>query len=668
MFKRFCVPVTLAAASSLLLATLAIAGPLDQPTAENSRLVTYAKPGGDSYFALSLTPAISAPLLRRTTSPCCSTPRPAKAAQYRAKAIEALRSLLASLDDADRVQLMAVDLDAIPLTNGFVEPRGAAMNKGLEKLAARTPLGATDSGQAWRRTMENFSSREAPRAVVYIGDGMSNANLSLFEELNKLVGDLVKARIPVNSLAIGPQYDAQFLAVLANHTGGKYAVDDEKVTGKDAGLALAVAARGVVAWPTSVTWPQGLGEVLPATCPPLRKDRDSILIGKGNGASELEIQITAEVAGKPTTFSWKVTPEATSNDNSFLAALVEAARPDAGMSLPTAGSEALLELRRMILAGVETLRNLGGQSLATGNRAQAEKLIAEALRRDPADVNAKAMLKSINEMPVPGRKPANPATQQVQPMADERAVPPSASPPPSGLLDEFSGGKTNGTFLESAQQERELTVQKVQADVRVELEKARGLMSREPGQVVTDMKLLLDRLLRVPELSAELRTQLRGQIEAVLRQGEQQVVEKENRELELQQKIAAQNDVQRALAELERREERRKQLQERVNALLEESLLTGNLQYNAEAIQVANEAKLLNPAWPEHGNVMANNSVVFTQLDSAYREGSRIRDLRFKGYLDTMTQVEWSHIPFRDDIPIVYPSRDAWRAFDGRST
>src|SRR5262249_5798279 len=157
-----------------------------------------------------------------------------QAGAYRQKALESLRSLLATLADEDRVQLMAVDLDAVALTNGFVAPRGAEIDKALAKLNARVPLGATDIAQTLKPTLEAFGSRTSPRAAVYIGDGMSNGNFALFQELDKLLPALVKARVPVSSFAIGPQTDSQLLAVLANHTGGVYALDGDKFTGKQA--------------------------------------------------------------------------------------------------------------------------------------------------------------------------------------------------------------------------------------------------------------------------------------------------------------------------------------------------------------------------------------------------------------------------------------------------
>ena len=69
-----------------------------------------------------------------------------------------------------------------------------------------------------------------PRGV-YIGDGMSTANLLATEMLRPRVDRFVAQHIPVNSYAIGPRVDMQLLGALANQTGGAMAVDGENFTG-----------------------------------------------------------------------------------------------------------------------------------------------------------------------------------------------------------------------------------------------------------------------------------------------------------------------------------------------------------------------------------------------------------------------------------------------------
>ena len=71
--------------------------------------------------------------------------------EHRTKAMDALKATLSALAANDRVQLMAVDLNAIPLTKGFVPAGSKEMVDALAALDARVPLGATDLEKALPR-------------------------------------------------------------------------------------------------------------------------------------------------------------------------------------------------------------------------------------------------------------------------------------------------------------------------------------------------------------------------------------------------------------------------------------------------------------------------------------------------------------------------------------
>ena len=94
---------------------------------------------------------------------------------YRDKALEALETLLAGLNRADRVQLLAVDLDTVPLTEKFVAPQSAEMDQALVALKQRAALGATDMPAALRRAAALVDGATSDRIVLDIADGRSTA-------------------------------------------------------------------------------------------------------------------------------------------------------------------------------------------------------------------------------------------------------------------------------------------------------------------------------------------------------------------------------------------------------------------------------------------------------------------------------------------------------------
>ncbi|MCD4727178.1 MAG: hypothetical protein K8R46_05930, partial [Pirellulales bacterium] len=158
---------------------------------------TFLVPDGGDYFALSMKPEGMAPAAGPHDIVVLFNTSASQTGEFRAKALGALKGFLAGLGAGDRVRLMAVDLNAVPLTETFVAPGGQEMADALSALDARVPLGATDMQKAVDAAVDSFAgdSKNA-RAAVYIGDGRSAANLLGVDEFAKLATKLADARIP----------------------------------------------------------------------------------------------------------------------------------------------------------------------------------------------------------------------------------------------------------------------------------------------------------------------------------------------------------------------------------------------------------------------------------------------------------------------------------------
>ena len=316
--------------------------------------------------------------------------------EYREKAQAALKSALAGLGPNDRVKLIAVDLNAVPLTKIFVAADSKEMADALAALDARVPLGATDMDKAMTGLASAFGgdSKNA-RAAIYIGDGGSKANLLGTETFAKLAEKLADARIPVSSYAIGARLDRQLLGALAAYTGGAVIVDQEGVTAEAVGQKLAAAANATVLWPTAATFPPEMTEVFPKHTPPLRSDRDTVVIGVFKGKAPQSVEMTVDGPKGPEKLVWAVAPSVSDDSNNYLTPLVERARVDGGVSMPLVDSSNLSDARQEINAGVRNLSQLARQALAAGNVAGAEQLVGEALRRDPNDPEAVAIQSAL---------------------------------------------------------------------------------------------------------------------------------------------------------------------------------------------------------------------------------------------------------------------------------
>ena len=131
--------------------------------------------------------------------------------------------------------------------------------------------------------------------------------------------------------------------------------------------------------------------VYPATVPPFRTDRDTILVGKLAAREAAPLKIKGELNGQPVELNWNLTPEKSQEDFSFLPRLVEIARADRGISLPTVGTVGLREAAINTMQSAEQLAKLGQEALASGNTQGALHVAHAALARDPQNPGAMAL-------------------------------------------------------------------------------------------------------------------------------------------------------------------------------------------------------------------------------------------------------------------------------------
>ncbi len=167
---------------------------------EAARLDGFTQADGSNVFALTLKPSPAKANGPRDVVILVSTAA-SQTGDYRAKSLATLQSTLSKLDANDRVKLVAFDLNATPLTQGFVAPSSAEMAAALSALNQRTPLGACDLEKALEAAAKSFASdSKSARAIVYIGDGSSRANVLTTDQLDRLVNDLVAQRRAVHRL------------------------------------------------------------------------------------------------------------------------------------------------------------------------------------------------------------------------------------------------------------------------------------------------------------------------------------------------------------------------------------------------------------------------------------------------------------------------------------
>jgi len=654
MSKRSQFALALSPALALAIAACAAAAPPAGASVEAARLATYETPTGETYFALSLMPKVAVDVSQPRDVVILFDTSASQAGPYRADALTALNSMLKSLSPNDRVMLMAVDMNAVPMTAKFANPGSPEMQAALAKLQQRAPLGATDMETGLRSALATIDGT-APATIVYMGDGMSKAGGFTTESFGALVNDLTKKRVSVSSFAIGQDRNVQLLATLANQTGGFIHLDTAAPdSAVNAGTLLAGSINSTVLWPEDVKLPPSVTVAYPSPMPPLRSDRDTVLIGQLDSNEAGTISVEASVNGKPTRLEWTVTPEKPSEDFAFLPKLVSIAKPDKGLWLPTVGSAGLREAALVTMTSADQLVKLGHEALASGNTQGAIASAEAALARDPRNPTALALREAATARAAnpPGVLPpvnsAAPIPAAAGGEADLTLVAPASAdaPAPGSLLEEELA---EGSILPPTIQEEQLISQRIQAEVAHGLNAARSLMGEDPVRAEQDLKLLLEQVERVPRLSAEIRRQMRDQIQFAIRESRRLAVEvAENRARE-EARIVEANELLRINQELVIREQRLKQIMERFDSLMAEG------RYEIATQEVAPEIVAMAP-----NTVLAESVDIGGTLIKNVNQITAVIERRNKAFVETLYQVELSQIPFPDEPPIIYPAADVW--------
>ncbi len=391
----------------LLLTGFTVSSLLAAPRPGEVECWTYSKPDGESFFALSLQVEVDqADEGPRQVAILVDTSA-SQIGYYRSKGLDTLEELLNSLREGDRVQLFAADLNAVPMTTEATAPDSQQMQDAVAKLRLRTPLGAVDMPTVLTRVRTSFDPQSPlPKRVIYIGDGRSAANLLVPETLDQLVDKLVTDRVAVGAYVLGDRTDLQLLGALATHTGGVVAVDAVPMNARRFGQFLAMSVRAEVFWPIQAEWPPQFVDVYPARIPPLRTDRDSVLIGRGRLPAEIPIVIRVDGPRRGQVLRWTAKPRPSDDGFNFLPELVSSSRRHKGIALPLAGRGGLVEARLSLNDDLARLMRLGGQALGiavqqedpvvkSGLLDQAEQLARRCLELDAESLDAELLLNTV---------------------------------------------------------------------------------------------------------------------------------------------------------------------------------------------------------------------------------------------------------------------------------
>ena len=625
----------------------------------------------------------------------------------RQRARAAVAGLLEKARPNDRFRVAAVDIACEQLGDRFAAATGTETATAIESLDARAPLGSTDFTNAIREAADLFEASPAPRSIVYVGDGPSPGGVDQ-SEFQDLLATLRTKRISFSSIGIGPQVNWPCLAAVAHASGGMLLVPDESVSPRDAGSRLGALAVEPVWWPEDVMLSSNLPDarvrMLPGHLPPLRRDRDSIILVEGpldRGRLEMSLEDSTGAGSHPAAV--EIPSAEPRQENAFLVELARNARDSDGVFLPLLGREGLDLARTAIRGEAATLAKLSRQAEAAGAHWPALRLAVASLRRDPDNVDA-SLVRSVALKRLQGDE--EPADDQApeEDAAEENGEQPAAELEPLPAPQAAAGARDPGaTAREPVGDPRELAEfnamrrvrgQQLEQETAVRLRNARQLMAVDPDKSRSDLKDLQRAVLASDDLDPAMRDRLARQIEISVRESIVRSREKAECDLAAERSRAIGRERMRLDDELRRREDRIKQLTERYNALVEEGIRVGyaqaerypavlgdNTRLESKVIarteppttvfteaerfpaeQLAQEAPDLhaNHPVPMPARVVGRMAPIEARIHDYVSENWRTRRDQERGFMDSLHLVDVAAIPMPDEPPILYPSASRW--------
>lgn len=622
--SKFSFLLTTLVAASTCLASDPIVRTYESPTGETYGSISVQLPAGD--VARS---SVDHVVLLDTSA--------SQVGEHRTVALEALKSFLNGLPEDHRATVVAVDISAVPMMEGFADPKTAATQV-LAKLNDRFPAGSTDMGAGLKKASELLSSSEHG-SITFIGDGMSSAKLIQLEEMQALTKDLRSRQIPVHSFAVGSSKDMQMLGVLAQETGG-FVIRDEtseqSLKAPQVGELLAKAAARSVVYPEAVAVKNAELTLLPNRALPLRSDRETVYLFQGELTAGAKL-----VAGRN---QWDQLRATRQTGNTFLQTSWHNAVASEGLTLGLAGDWMVNLTHQQFENNILSMEAQGVNALKQGAFESAEQIGFSIQEIDPGNQTAMHLINEAGEQLVTQTvqfEEVNPAVDDAVEAASElndRTAPRVEDP--ITQYEELVNART----------------QALRADVDKGIQIALSVVDTNPDAAYDKLSQIRGSIKSATDINPEARNQLLRQITSVQQDvaSRRQKIALENAE---RNKRRVEIEAQARLIDFaEERDAKLEQMVDRIRALLIEG-------YQGDAGAFESAEAVGRGVLSEYPNSAMGVSVVFVseaagQLDKA----KRLQALRSDRFLETLYQVELSHVPFPDEPPVRYPPAEVWQA------
>lgn len=282
------------------------------------------------YVALALRPQLPKAKRaagQRAVALVVDTSRSMFGESYRRATLLATR-IARDLEPSDRVVVLSCDSTCREMP-GELRHAGVSTSREVRRfLENQIPEGASDVSLSVARGFAALQRVDAPRHVVYIGDGTATVGPTRPPTLERAVRGALPAGGRVTALGIGPESDADSLGALARGGAGTALPYLPGQPLADAALSTIAALSGAALSDARLELPDGISLVAPARLDPIISGSELIVTGRlGRDDVKGEAVLRGSVDGRPFEQRYRLDVSASSSSgNAFVPRLFAASR------------------------------------------------------------------------------------------------------------------------------------------------------------------------------------------------------------------------------------------------------------------------------------------------------------------------------------------------------
>lgn len=537
---------------------------------------------------------------------------------FRDLSLELAEQLVKLLPQNQLLEVFAVDTQATSLTGGFVKAGSNEAFAAIQMLKDRTPLGATHLGRVLNAVLA-AAADGVQTSVLYIGDGQSSAGLMQLSEVESLTNSMQTNNVAFHAALLGPKVDRELSGLMVNQSGGTLSVVADSASGNLRKIAMSMQQA-----PVMVRDLQAVDsdlKVAAAKEVALRHDRHTIVLAQGSAKQEYQLSAMSR-AGEQ--LSWTAGTKNIVSSGPEVKVLYQRASESQGLNTPVVGVEGLRQAAAELKSSVESSVRVASQLQRAGRSRDALNVARQGAALDSGNVQLTSLMNTIQQ---------------------------------DGPLDQL-GPATNADQepLGAAEARIARLTKRLELEVNAAIDEARRVSSELPEYSVALLKDILNTVRDSADINPEIRAELDRRVVSAIAVVQSQTDRNRLEQSQLAQRQATFEAQKKLLTQTNLEEERLQTLIDQVRGLLDHARHGDDNAYEA-AEEVSRTALQLQP-----GNGTATAALVVSeaagQLDKAYK----LVNLRHDRFLETLYQVELSHVPFPDEPPVIYPPADVWRA------